>query len=576
VPPRRLHLKRYQQIIGVLVRNGFGLLLEQLGVFGYLRMRHRPVDPNSAAAAENARRSVGERLRCACEELGPTFVKIGQILSTRPDIFSPEIAGELEKLQDAVNPFPFADARKVIETEFKEPLDQIFAWIDEKPLASASLSQVHKAGLPTGQTVVVKVQRPDIQPRIQVDLEILKDLVGFVSAHSQYGQYYDFAGMTAELERTLTNELDFRKEGENADRFRKNFAARGAAATGPDGQPAPAVRVPVIRWIYTTSRVLTMEYIEGIRISEIDALKAAGINLTDLGIRLCQDMILQVLQDGFFHADPHPGNLSIQPDGSICYLDLGMVGKLNDARKKALSNLFVGLASQDSHRVADAIVDLDTVRHHGSLRRFEHEVDRLMEEYLSRSISEIQVGELIAEIFQLAFRHHIQIPAEMTLIAKVLITLQGITEKLDPDINLLVIMQPLASRLLRNAFDLEDISRSALRSLNEYKLLVQKAPTLMLEMMHKLEENDYNLRFDLKDIDKVQKHFDRIANRLSFSVILLALALIVAGIIVGSSLSAGSDPALQKLNTAILEGALIVAVIILVGLVISMIRTKRF
>jgi len=199
-----------------------------------------------------------------------------------------------------------------------------------------------------------------------------------------------------------------------------------------------------------------------------------------------------------------------------------------------------------------------------------------MEEYLTRSISEIAVGELVASIFQLAFRHHIQIPAEMTLIAKVLITLQGITEKLDPDINLLVIMQPMASRLLRHAFDLEDISRSVLRSLNEYKTLLQQAPAIMLEMMHKFEEDDFNLRFELKDIDKVQKHFDRIANRLSFSVILLALALIVAGIIVGSSLNAGSDPAIQKINIAILEAALAVAVIILIGLVISMIRAKRF
>jgi len=334
--------------------------------------------------------------------------------------------------------------------------------------------------------------------------------------------------------------------------------------------------VPQIRWIYTTSRVLTMEYIEGIRISEVAALKAAGIDLSDLGIRLCQDMTLQVLKDGFFHADPHPGNLSIQPDGSICYLDLGMVGQLNESRKKALSNLFVGLASQDSNQVADAIVDFDTVRQHGSLRRFEHEVDKLMEEYLTRSISEIQVGELTASIFQLAFRHHIQIPAEMTLIAKVLITLQGITEKLDPNINLLVIMQPMASHLLRHAFDIDDLRRSALRGLNEYKSLAQKAPAMMLDMMHKLEDSDYNLRFDLKDIDKVQKHFDRIANRLSFSVILLALALIVAGIIIGSSLSAGNDPVLQRLNTAILEGALVVALIILVGLIISMIRTKRF
>ena len=177
---RRLHWRRYRQIIGVLVSNGFGLLLEQLGIFGYLRLRHRKLDSGSIEAAANARLSVGERLRLSCEQLGPTFVKIGQILSTRPDIFSPEIAGELEKLQDSANPFPFADVRQVIESEFGQPMEEVFAWIDPEPIAAASLSQVHRAGLPTGQTVVVKVQRPGIKAGIETDLSILKDLVGFV------------------------------------------------------------------------------------------------------------------------------------------------------------------------------------------------------------------------------------------------------------------------------------------------------------------------------------------------------------------------------------------------------------
>lgn len=561
---RRLHLKRYRQIIGVLVRNGFGLLLEQLGVFGYLRLRHRPLDPNSIKAAENARLSLGERLRRSCEELGPTFIKIGQILSTRPDIFSPEIAGELEKLQDAVNPFPFEEVRQVIESEFNAPLETVFKSFKQEPLASASLSQVHLAVLPTGQNVVVKVQRPNIESCIKVDLEILRDLVNFIVNRTNYGALYDFVGMMNELEKTLLNELDFRKEGANADKFRQNFIGRKGVA------------VPVIRWIYTTGRVLTMEHIEGIRINQCEELVAAGIDRTDLAIRLSQDMMQQVLEDGFFHADPHPGNLSIKKDGTIVFLDLGMVGRLNEASKSSLTALFLGIAAQDGHQVAEALIDLDTMQRRGSIRHFEREIDKLLDKYLSVPISEIQVGPLVAEIFQLAFRTHIQIPGEMTLFAKVLITLQGITEMLDPELNLLVIMKPMASRLLRQSFSLKKVGKQLHRNLTDYQALLKQAPTFMLELFHRMEDNDFDLKFQLKDIDKVMKHFDRISNRLSFSVILLAVSLIIAGIIIGSSLSVSSSTDIMQINSFMLRVGLVVAGLILLGLIVSIFRSKRF
>lgn len=567
---RRLHWRRYRQIIGVLVSNGFGLLLEQLGIFGYLHLRHRKLDPGSVEAAANARLSVGERLRLSCEQLGPTFVKIGQILSTRPDIFSPEIAGELEKLQDSANPFPFADVRQVIESEFGQPMEDVFAWIDPEPIAAASLSQVHRAGLPTGRTVVVKVQRPGIKAGIETDLSILKDLVGFVVNRTSYGDLYDFSGMMAQLERTLMNELDFRKEGANADRFRRNFSAR------PSKDQAQGVSVPVIRWIYTTDRVLTMDCVVGIRINQIDELEKAGIDRSELAIRLCQDIVFQVLEDGFFHADPHPGNLLVGEDGRIFFLDLGMVGELSEKKKKVLSNLFIGIAGKNSYRVTEAIVDLDTLKRRVSLRKFEREIDHLLDAYLSIPISEIQLGPLIAEIFQLAYRHKIQIPGEMTLIAKVLITLQGITEKLDPDVNLLVIMQPLAARLVRRGFSLEELGNDLQRGAGDMKALLQQAPPILLGFLQKLEEDDYDIRFDLKDIDKVQKHFDRISNRLSFSIVLLAVSLIVAGIIVGSGLAAGNEPSLLRLNAIILRASLVVAAVIIVALIISIFRTKKF
>ncbi len=561
---KRRHLKRYRQIISVFTRNGFGLLMEQLGIFSYLRMRRSRISRSDEKAAENTRQTMGERLRRSCEQLGPTFVKIGQILSTRPDIFSAEVTGELEKLQDSVNPFPMADVRTVIRAEFGEPLETVFESFDETPLAAASLSQVHRAVLRGGRPVVVKVQRPGIKESIKTDLEILQDLVHFIEHYTRYGELYDFSGMMAELEKSLNNELDFCKEGENADVFRRNFLDQDKVA------------VPEIRWVYTTGRVLTMEYISGWRITQTEEMKAAGINCSDLGIRLSHAMIRQFFQDGFFHADPHPGNLTVRPDGTIVFLDLGMVGRLSASYKRILSKLFVGIATQDSHQVVEAVAAMDTMKRRVSLRHFEQEIDRLLEQYMSLPMHDLHVGDLLAQIFQLAYVYHVRIPGELTLIAKTLITLQGVLDKLDQNLNLLEIMKPMVGKLLKETVSVDEMGRAVKHGLHDYGELLRLTPAFLLNLQHKLEDDDFNLQFDLKNIDKVQKHFDRITNRLSFSVILLAVSIIIAGIIVGTSLGAGVSPVLGQMNLVILRIGLGIAAVILLGLIISMFRSKHF
>lgn len=561
---RRRHLKRYRQIISVLTKNGFGLLLEQLGVYGYLRMRRRQSAEERSSSAENARLSIGERLRHSCEELGPTFVKIGQILSTRPDVFSPEVAGELEKLQDAVHPFPCEQVRAVIRESLGEDPETLFASFDQEPLAAASLSQVHRARLHSGQSVVVKVQRPGIREQVTVDLEILQDLVRFIVHHTHYGDLYDFTGMVDELEQSLNRELDFRKEGENADRFRNNFAKNERTA------------VPDIRWIYTTERVLTMEYIEGLRITDRKALQAAGIDCPDLGIRLARSLISQVLDDGFFHADPHPGNLAIRPDGTIVFLDLGMVGHISRSRQKTLSRMFIGIASQDSHQVVTAIAEMGTMRQRVSLRRFEQEVDKLLEHYLALPLNELDIGDLLAHIFQLAYVYKVRIPGELTLMAKMMITLQGVLDQIDPDLNLLTIMEPVAQKLIWRSWSPEDLAHDLQRSAHDYAELLRQSPGFLLNLQHKIEDDDFNLMFGIRNMDKLQKQFDRITNRLSFSVILLAVSIIIAGIIIGTSLGAASNPAVNQINSIVLKVGLGIAGVILLGLVLSMFRSRRF
>jgi ubiquinone biosynthesis protein len=321
---RWINVKRYRQIIDVFAKNGFGLLMDQLGLFNYLKLRKKLF--HAAGKPEHLKYSTGERLRMSFEELGPTFIKLGQIMSTRQDIFPSDIAEELKKLQDFVRPFPFAEVREVIESEFDDKLENIYKEFDEKPFAAASLSQVHHARLNSGKEAAVKVQRPGIEKIIDLDLHILKDLAHFMDNHTKYGQMYDFSTVAAEFENTMKNELDFTKEGENTDKFKENFL-------NDDG-----ITVPEIKWIYTSSRVITMEYIEGIRVDDCESLEQAGIDRKLLARKLASSICNQILRDGFFHADPHPGNILILHDGTIVFIDCGMVGMLSESQKRIISD----------------------------------------------------------------------------------------------------------------------------------------------------------------------------------------------------------------------------------------------
>ena len=314
---KKLNIKRYQEIITVFAKHGFGLIIDQLGIFDYLKMRKHGAEAENS----NSKLSIGERLRISLEELGPTFVKIGQILSTQADIVPQDIVNELKKLQSSVQPFSFNEAKSVIESEFEDTLENIFKEFVQQPIASASISQVHYAVLGNGEKVAVKVQRPGIEKVISNDLNILRDLAHFVDNHTKFGKIYDFGSMVEEFERTLKNELDFTKEGENADTFRDNFSRDRW------------VKVPEVNWNYTSRRVLTMEFIDGISIDDNKSLDKAAIDKKETAQRIAQSICNQVLRDGFFHADPHPGNIKVLRDGTIVFLDLGMVGRIGSCAR---------------------------------------------------------------------------------------------------------------------------------------------------------------------------------------------------------------------------------------------------
>lgn len=558
---RRSSIKRYRQIIAVFTRHGFGLLMDQLGIFHYLKIKKRI--SNTDAKSDGSRLSTGARLRLSLEELGPAFVKLGQILSTRPDIFPPDIVEELKKLQDSVPPFSFSEVRAVIEDEFEDTLENIYKEFDEKPVAAASISQVHRAKLSSGKPVAVKVQRPEIERTISLDLNILKDLAGFIDHHTQYGKLYDCGGMVLEFENIIKNELDFTKEAENAEAFKQNF-------TKDEG-----ITVPNVKWIYTSKRILTMEYIEGIRIDDNSALDLAGVDRKMLAKRLATSVCNQILRDGFFHADPHPGNIQVLPDGTIVFLDLGMVGYLDEARKRMISSFFIGVASRDSRLVVKSIIDLETVPNRSNIKKFEKDVDRIIEKYLTMPWNEIKLEDLLYETFSVAFLNNIKIPREFALLAKTLGTLQGLLEKLAPDLNTLVVAKPIAKKLLYQSFSADKTGNDIKKSLWSYKDLLKEFPSAMLNFLSKMEDADFAFQLEIKEIDKIQRRFERIFNRISFSVILLAVSIIIAGIIIGSGLSAGAGSEMYLLNATVLKAGLLIAIVIISGLIISMFKSRR-
>lgn len=558
---KRISIGRYRQIIAVFTKHGFGFLMDQLGLFSSPRLKRST--RNRKAKPRSSKLSTGERLRLSFEELGPTFVKLGQILSTRGDIFPAEVVEELKKLQDSVPPFPFTEVKAVIEEEFKDKLENIYKEFDEKPAAAASISQVHRARLGSGKLVAVKVQRPGIDRLIEIDLHILKDLVRLIEHHTKYGDLYDCSGMVQEFENAMQNELDFTKEAENADIFRRNFIRD------------EGITVPVVQWIYTARRVLTMDYIEGIRIDDCKSMEAAGIDRSLLAKRLATSLCNQILRDGFFHADPHPGNIQVLTDGSIVFLDLGMVGCLNESRRRMISNFFVGIASRDSTLVVKSIIDMDTAPARSHIKRFEKAVDKIIEKYLTMPMDQIKIDELFFEIFNIAFLNHIKLPREFALLSKTLGTLQGLMQKLAPDLNALAIAKPIAKKLAVRSFSPEAMGRDLRKGLRSYRELLKEIPSAMLNYLSKLEEDDFSVQIEIKDIYRIQRRIERIFNRISFSVVLLAISIIIAGIIIGSGLSAGAGSEMVLLNLTVLKAGLALAVIIIAGLVVSMFRSRR-
>lgn len=504
------YLGRYREIAQVLVGYGFGYFVEQLGLLSLLSLPRRlvlrvpPAPPLSSA----------ERLREALIALGPTFVKLGQALSTRPDLVPAEFVFELGKLQDTVPSFPGQVAIATIEESLGRPIDELFASFEPTPLAAASLGQVHAATLPDGTQVVVKVQRPDIAGRINTDLAILADLAALAEERFTLAKQYRAAELVREFSVSLRSELDYRREGRNADRFRQLFA---------DMQE---VHIPAVYWEYTDARVLTSERLFGVKINDLPALAAAGIDQVLLARSSMQVILKEIFSFGFFHSDPHPGNFFAMPGNRLGVVDFGQVGTLDRQTTQGLLLLLAALVDHDTRSVLRALEDLEVLSRRAITPGLRRDMEHFTEGFVDRPLSDMSARETIGELLTLLRRHQIQLPGPLAMLLKALVMMEGLGMQLDPRLDVFSIARPYARQALADQFSPGALGERAMgrgRMLGETTL---ELPGQLSDLLQRL--NDGELKVQTRELE-----LRRLAGALIGAANRVAVALVLAALILG-------------------------------------------
>jgi len=548
-------LQRYRKIATALMRNGFGYLVHELGLPDALPMFRSGEDQDIH------KKTLGERVRLMLEELGPTFVKLGQIASTRPDLLPADVITELQHLQDHVLPFSYEEAIQIIEDELGESIDTLFQTFEQTPMASASIGQVYRAVLPDGTVVAVKVQRPRIAALIETDLEMLTELARLAEKRLEWARNYGLYEVVEELARSLQKELDYTAEARNGIKI----AAQSAKLN--------RVRVPALFSDYCTRRVLTMEYMSGIKLSELSRLEEEGYDRTALAQQLASVIFHQVLIDGFFHGDPHPGNVLALEDGAIGLIDFGMVGKLSPEMKQHFALLVIGLRNQSSKGILRAVSKMGIVPDDVDESALRADVDELRDKYYQVPLSEVSIGEAVNDLFTVAFRHRIRMPPELTLLGKTLLTMEGVVTELDPNFSIFDVAEPYGRRLFREQFSPRRLGKKWMEDIPEYLDLLTDIPLSLKNLSTLLQRGKVKVEVTAPELNAFLQKMDRITNKVSFSIVLLSLSILMAGLIIGSSLSHQKS---ELWSFPVIEIGLGIASFLVMWLIYSILRSGRF
>ncbi|MBI5598771.1 MAG: ubiquinone biosynthesis protein UbiB [Deltaproteobacteria bacterium] len=529
--PVKLHLayksiKRLRAIISVMVTYGFYPLLESLRLTRLIAVHRRLAGKKTGAEREEP--SMAVRLRLAFEELGPTFIKFGQILSSRPDIIPDEFIAELLKLQDEVRPFPFKDVARVIEKEFKAPLASVFSSIDETPVAAASIAQVHRAVTVEGREVVVKVQRPGIKDVIDTDIAILKYVARVMFKHIPESRVHDPVGVVDEFAKIIKREMDFTLEASYMEKFRANFADDAS------------VEIPEVFWKHTRKRILTMSKVSGIKIDHVAELRGKGIATGKVAGLLMKVFFTQMFDHGLFHGDLHAGNILVRGEERLSLLDFGIVGRLDEDLKQHLADIFLGILNEDPASLARLYLKMGILPDDIDMAAFVREYGDITVHYFNRPLSYIRIGDLFMDHIRLVTAYRIKIPREFLLFSKCIVQLEGLVRVLDPEADIVKTCEPFAAQVVRKRLSPSAVISDGMTTLDDYRDLVNNVPVYTRRVFKKILSDDLSVQFVHRGLEDLLGEMDRSSNRLTFGIILAAL-------VIGSSLiiAANAGPAVM-------------------------------
>lgn len=507
------HVQRYRHILFVLLKYGFedvvaNLRLEDSSRNWFFLRRH-------ASKLHDISRPA--RMRLAMEELGPTFVKMGQMLSTRSDLLSEDYREELAQLQDKVSPFPAARVRAIIRSELNQDTDELFESFDEVPLAAGSLGQVHRAILHTGETVAVKVQRPEVKRQIAIDLEMIHYFATLMERHLDIGQLHKPTRIAEEFARTIKQELDYRIEASNIVRFDQLHQAN------------PDVYIHKVYRDLSTKRVIVTEFIEGVKPSDFEGMERLGIDPKIVAKKGADLIISQVFLHGYFHADPHPGNILVLPENVISFLDFGMVGRIDRQSRELFADLLVNVLSQNEIKATDALLKLTHGHSLVDRQALEREITELMDQYLSLPLKELQVGNLTQRLMDLTVRHELGLPAHYFLLIKAISQIEDVGCSLDPEFDFTDRAGPYIRKIMMNRYHPTRIFRDIYETSSDLVYLFKDMPGEMRELLKQARQGKFKIELDHLRITPIIQTLERISNRISSAIVL-------ASMIVGSSL----------------------------------------
>jgi predicted unusual protein kinase regulating ubiquinone biosynthesis (AarF/ABC1/UbiB family) len=464
------------------------------------------------------RRTLAIWIRETLLDLGPTFIKVGQLFSTRADLFPVEYVEELSKLQDKVPAFSYEQVEAIIYQDFGRTIPELYRSFDPIPIAAASLGQVHRAQLHSGEEVVVKVQRPGLKKLFKIDLAILKGIARYFQNHPRWGRGRDWMGIYEECCRILWEEIEYLNEGRNADTFRRNF------------RQYDWVKVPRVYWRYSSPRVLTLEYMPGIKISQYEALEAAGLDRKTLAQLGARAYLHQLLDDGFFHADPHPGNIAVSPDGSLIFYDFGMMGRVQPITKEKLLNTFFGIAQKDAARVVNSLIDLGALAPTGDMGPVRRSVQYMLDHFMDQPFENQSVAAISDDLYEIAHDQPFRFPATFTFVMRAFSTLEGVGKGLDPEFNFMEVAKPFAMDLMNgnglNSNGLPDGLFSELgRQAAQVSTSALGLPRRIEDTLDKLERGDIRVRVRSTETDRVLRRISSVNMGTSYATLTGAFTL---------------------------------------------------